>query len=101
MLIKSLAVYLFEKMPNWIKFPLIFIMAPIAVVVIALWFLFFLPWHKEAVRAEILPFEEKREAQINYMIKEQRYHNESFKSSLDKIERKQDVIINHFLERSR
>lgn len=97
MMLKTLAIYLFEKMPNWLKFPLIFIMTPIALVCIALWFVLFLPWHKDAVRAEIMPFEERREAQINYMIREQRLHNENFKSSLDKIERKQDVIINHFL----
>lgn len=101
MLIKSFFIYLLDKIPTAIKMPLILIMTPMALVAVTLWFLLFLPWHKEAVRAEIMPFEERREAQINYMIKEQRYHNESFKSSLDKIERKQDVIINHFLERSK
>lgn len=97
MLIKSLAVYLFEKMPNWVKIPLVFVLVPVVSIFSLLWFTHFLPWHTESVRSEIMSYEQRRDLQIGYILKQQETQNTIIKEDLERIRNSQNIILNHLL----
>lgn len=96
-MIKTLLIFIFNKTPEWIKAPVIFVLTPIATIGAILWFTHFLPWHRESVRAEILPFEERRLLQMSYILENQEKQNKHILDKLERVERSQDIIINNLL----
>jgi hypothetical protein len=75
-MIREIMTFLWESTPWWIKYPLIILGTPTALV------LSFLSWHTSSIHAVIRPYKEVRDAEIRGM-----------KDKLDSMDGKLDILI--------
>lgn len=93
--------HIIDKIPLWIKLPLVFVVMPIAGVVLFLWVTVFLPYQKNLIRAQIIPYEERRDMQINAILQNQTLINRQIDHKLESIDRQQRLILKHLLKGSK
>lgn len=86
------AIELWGKLPAWIRWPLIIIVAPNLIILSILFFTLFVPWHYATIDATILTYKEKRDLQIENMIQTQKLQYESLNTSLTRIEEHQKIM---------
>lgn len=91
---------IWPKLPSWIKWPLIIIVAPNLIILMILFFTLFVPWLDNRILATITPIREMRDIQIQNMITLQEVHNKNVLNSLQRIEQHQGVLYQALLDRS-
>jgi hypothetical protein len=76
MIVKELFDFVWEKIPWWLKWPVVIVFTPTALV------LSFISWHSMSIHATIRPYEEKRDIQIK-----------SIDQRLGSMDKKLDILI--------
>lgn len=97
MIFKSIALWLWNATPWWFKAPFLFIMTPIALVTVILWYALFLPWQNNQIQATVTNFNEKRDMKYEMLVERQNYINEQTKESLERIDRHQIVMMEYIM----
>jgi hypothetical protein len=76
MLIKELFFFIWGQVPWWLKWPMVILLTPTALI------MSFLSWHSSTIHATIRPYEERRDIVIK-----------SMDDKLNSMDRKLDILI--------
>lgn len=90
--------WLWEKIPWYIMFPVGLVMTPIALVVVVLWYSLFLPWQTTQIEATVLSHNEMRDLRYESMLEKQTLINNQVKESLDRIDKRQEVMFEYIVK---
>jgi hypothetical protein len=93
--------WIWDHLPLWIKWPMIFVMIPIASVTIVLWYSLFLPWQTREIKAHINVYSEQQNTQIIHLVEKQNLINGQMNDSMKRIEQHQAIMLETLLHNRR
>lgn len=98
--VKDGLVWAWKKTPWYVKGIFAFIVIPNFIFNVFVFFFWFLPWQTEKIHATIIPYQEKRDTQIERIILKQDFQNKTTNDTLARVEQHLSMFFAEAIKRN-